>query len=567
MVKLIYLLNLFMRNFKSESLIIGFGRVGKGLLYYTDESFYILKRPQDTTLDSFSICIKNSKNCYNNFYYNKRRFVYINSSDERFKTDFNNLIISVYEDDLDKLLESYDLINKNIKNIYLVCNNPAPLTLYKEKFPDQNVYGIVVENGFIKVNSEFIYIVNSIKKICIIHCQSLNESNTIFTNPTKSRHIEINDPRINEVFFTRYLKTVLSILAVFYRADMQGLFQTNTYFISKIVEELNLLLHTDFEFDSIKTEILKDISSSEYYGSSYYSYNIEDKLFNWHYFFKSLTNYPEFIETKYLKQMYEIADFTIMTKIPPVEKDWFQSEKHFFGKYYEEADNSIRGYNENDLEFRTLNEIKGILQLLNLDKNTKILDAPCGYGRHSTQLANLGYDVTGLDINDYNKTERNFVFIKEDLRKYSRQDYFDAVINMFYSFGFFYEETDNLRVLKNFYLSLKKGGKVLIHTHIFKERYFYKNLKTSEIRDLNNGKKLFLKRFYNNLSEREEGVWEIYDNSELTNSAGYSMRIYSKNEYVELLEEVGFKNIETFSTFNGQKFLDTDCELIIIGEK
>ncbi len=39
-----------------------------------------------------------------------------------------------------------------------------------------------------------------------------------------------------------------------------------------------------------------------------------------------------------------------------------------------------------------------VLKVLNLPAEAKILDLPCGTGRHAVQFATRGYSVTGIDI-------------------------------------------------------------------------------------------------------------------------------------------------------------------------
>ncbi|WP_041076350.1 class I SAM-dependent methyltransferase [Thermotoga caldifontis] len=48
------------------------------------------------------------------------------------------------------------------------------------------------------------------------------------------------------------------------------------------------------------------------------------------------------------------------------------------------------------------------------------------------------------------------------MRDFVRPGYFDLVINMFTSFGYFKDQEDNLRVLRNIKESLKSNGKLLM---------------------------------------------------------------------------------------------------------
>ncbi|MEZ4792181.1 MAG: methyltransferase domain-containing protein [Gelidibacter sp.] len=100
---------------------------------------------------------------------------------------------------------------------------------------------------------------------------------------------------------------------------------------------------------------------------------------------------------------------------------------------------------------------------LNLPKNGKILDLACGKGRHSVYLNSLGYDVTGVDLSensiDYAKRFENdsLHFDVHDMCKPYKQK-FDAVFNLFTSFGYFDKEEDNLRTIKAIKEDLNEFG-------------------------------------------------------------------------------------------------------------
>jgi len=48
----------------------------------------------------------------------------------------------------------------------------------------------------------------------------------------------------------------------------------------------------------------------------------------------------------------------------------------------------------------TRREVKFLLDEVSIDTRAAILDLCCGTGRHSIELAKLGYAVTGLDISE-----------------------------------------------------------------------------------------------------------------------------------------------------------------------
>ncbi len=107
--------------------------------------------------------------------------------------------------------------------------------------------------------------------------------------------------------------------------------------------------------------------------------------------------------------------------------------------------------------------VKNLASFLNLDKNAKILDLACGKGRHSKHLASLGYNVTGVDLSP-NSIKAAKKFETENL-SFEIHDMcipfdgkFDAILNLFTSFGYFETEIDNLRTIKAIKTSLKPEG-------------------------------------------------------------------------------------------------------------
>jgi len=107
--------------------------------------------------------------------------------------------------------------------------------------------------------------------------------------------------------------------------------------------------------------------------------------------------------------------------------------------------------------------MKNITSFLTLPKTTHILDLPCGKGRHSLFLNTLGYKVTGGDLAENSiKSAKEFEndtlkFNVHDMRHPFKNTY-DAIFNLFTSFGYFEDDKEDLLILKNFKQGLKKNG-------------------------------------------------------------------------------------------------------------
>lgn len=109
-----------------------------------------------------------------------------------------------------------------------------------------------------------------------------------------------------------------------------------------------------------------------------------------------------------------------------------------------------------------------LLAYLHPKPHEKILDLACGKGRHSLYLNQKGYDVTGIDLSEQSiryakqfENERLHFFV-HDMREVFRPECFDFVVNLFTSFGYFDNDTENVVALCATAKSLKHGGKLVI---------------------------------------------------------------------------------------------------------
>ncbi|WP_299276986.1 bifunctional 2-polyprenyl-6-hydroxyphenol methylase/3-demethylubiquinol 3-O-methyltransferase UbiG [uncultured Psychroserpens sp.] len=104
-----------------------------------------------------------------------------------------------------------------------------------------------------------------------------------------------------------------------------------------------------------------------------------------------------------------------------------------------------------------------LTEYLNVPEKGSILDLACGKGRHSVYLNSLGYDVTGVDLSEnsiaYAKQFENETLhfeVHDMCKPYKKQ--FDAVFNLFTSFGYFENEEDNLRTIQAIKANLNEFG-------------------------------------------------------------------------------------------------------------
>lgn len=210
-------------------------------------------------------------------------------------------------------------------------------------------------------------------------------------------------------------------------------------------------------------------------------------------------------------------------------------------------------------------EVKSIIKILKLKKGQSILDLGCGIGRHSLLFAKAGFNVTALDRTaaflylarkKAKKEKVKIRFVLEDMRKLRIHEKFDAVVNLFSTFGFFKKKNDDLKVLKNIYASLKPGGKLLLELAVDRQlRPFFKK------REISRRERAF---FYRDVKVNRD--WLKYTMPCLVGSKirGFrvSCRIYSVNTLSLLLKKVGFSDIKEHGNLTGKKDIKRDLTVI-----
>ena len=139
--------------------------------------------------------------------------------------------------------------------------------------------------------------------------------------------------------------------------------------------------------------------------------------------------------------------------------DWFESE-NFWTQYAPIMFDDAR-WAEAPTVAQYVKDIAG------LGEGDKILDAGCGLGRISVELAAFGLDVTGVDIiqSELDAARESaeaegvpLTLINHDLRSFQAREQFDCAINLYTSFGYCATIEEDMKILKNIADSVKTGG-------------------------------------------------------------------------------------------------------------
>ncbi|MFQ6043821.1 MAG: class I SAM-dependent methyltransferase, partial [Candidatus Poribacteria bacterium] len=122
-------------------------------------------------------------------------------------------------------------------------------------------------------------------------------------------------------------------------------------------------------------------------------------------------------------------------------------------------------------EAKTAEEVRFIIDALELPAGARILDVCCGYGRHALQLARRGFFVVGLDYSrEYLRRAsvaalKNALpvrFVRADMRAIPFMGQFDAVLSLLTSIGFFERESEDEGVFVQMAQAAKPQAKLFI---------------------------------------------------------------------------------------------------------
>jgi len=238
----------------------------------------------------------------------------------------------------------------------------------------------------------------------------------------------------------------------------------------------------------------------------------------------------------------------------PIITNWFSS--WFDTKYYHIL------YKERDDEEAQL-LMDNLTQYLNLPEDAKILDLACGKGRHAIYLNSLGYEVTGADLSENSiKEARQFAneklhFKVHDMRETCEEKY-DAIFNLFTSFGYFEDDADNFKTLKAIHNSLTETGFACID--FMNVDYVLKNLVPKEIKTVD-GIDFHLKRYFKNGHIFKEIVFEADGQHFHFTEKVQALRL---EDFEQMMEEAGIYLLDIFGDYKLRKFYKTQSERLIM---
>ncbi|GEP52193.1 methyltransferase [Flavobacterium noncentrifugens] len=200
---------------------------------------------------------------------------------------------------------------------------------------------------------------------------------------------------------------------------------------------------------------------------------------------------------------------------------------------------------------------------LNLPEKAKVLDLACGKGRHSIYLNQLGYDVLGVDLSENSieeakkNTNDHLHFKVHDMRVPFDEKY-DAIFNLFTSFGYFENESDNLKTLVAIKESLSDYGFAVID--FMNVPHVIANLVPEETKTVE-GIDFQIKRFH-----IDGYIYKEIDFVDKGEKFHFTEKVkaLTLQDFQQLMEEAGIYLLDTFGDYKLKKFHKTESERLIM---
>ncbi|MEA2635885.1 MAG: hypothetical protein QOH92_2652 [Chloroflexota bacterium] len=219
---------------------------------------------------------------------------------------------------------------------------------------------------------------------------------------------------------------------------------------------------------------------------------------------------------------------------------------------------------------RTPVEVDQIEALLRLHPPRRILDLPCGQGRHAIELARRGYEVTGVDLSDYmlgvakERAEASGVRVRwlaGDMRQALPGETFDLVLNLFTSLGYFDDEADDRRVVRAATSMLASGGRFLLEVingerimGNFQEREWFTVGQTAVME----------RRSLDVLSHRMV-VERTVSSATGDDTSVHAVRLFSGEAVKTMLAAAGFDRVELYGDWDGAALTPESLRVLAVG--
>lgn len=240
--------------------------------------------------------------------------------------------------------------------------------------------------------------------------------------------------------------------------------------------------------------------------------------------------------------------------------------KNWYATWFDTPYYHLLYKNRNQMEAG--NFIENLLQHLKPSKEALFLDVACGKGRHSKHIHQLGFNVHGIDLSEKSIKEASIFnnerlhFEQHDMREVYRSNYFDYAVNLFTSFGYFDDVSDNQKAMDAMAKNLKKDGILVIDFMNAKKvclNLVVKEMKSVDYIDFYIERKIKSGFIQKDIQFTDKGKKHHFQEK---------VQALTLNDFSNLLQKAGLKIIDLWGNYEKNDFdVLKSNRLIIIAQK
>jgi ubiquinone/menaquinone biosynthesis C-methylase UbiE len=208
--------------------------------------------------------------------------------------------------------------------------------------------------------------------------------------------------------------------------------------------------------------------------------------------------------------------------------------------------------------------VNRLVDELNIPAGSTALDLACGKGRHALTLSEKGLKVLGVDLSEQSiasasKLKNELLdFQVHDMRHVIKDNNFDYIFNLFTSFGYFEDESENLKVLHCIHHMLEPEG-------IFV--FDFLNLETT-LASLVAEEKKTIEGVEFHIQKDFDGKYirksiDIRNKSEIRHFEE-KVRAYSFQALCDMMEKADFEILKSYGNFQLHHFNEKTADRVIL---
>lgn len=222
-----------------------------------------------------------------------------------------------------------------------------------------------------------------------------------------------------------------------------------------------------------------------------------------------------------------------------------------------------------------------VKRIANLKDGDSILDAGCGLGRISTELALLNLKTTGVDIIESELQAAReaaedegleIEYLNADLRQFHQPEKYNCTINLYTSFGYCDTIEEDLIILKNMCQSVKKGGTFMLEC-VSRETAIMYWTPGEEFERA--GFKVVTHFSVEGAWEGLKSQWSLYSlDADIHDSKTkpivdhvFTQRLYPASFLRDKIIEFGFLNCEIWGDYDGRPYDQNAKTMLLVAKK